>query len=96
MVVVQAPPPHRLGHNKYYVSVLEGQRWWAQGNPCLHRDVSLLHGWHLNRGRLLVPPPLTDRQSLRQEMRRRIERLLPTMQHDEVYQREDYRRAFLA
>jgi hypothetical protein len=29
-------------------------------------------------------------------MHRRIQRVLPVMQHEEVYRREDYWRAFLA
>jgi hypothetical protein len=37
-----------------------------------------------------------DRQSLRWEMHRRIELLPPEMQHEVVYRREDYLRAFLA
>jgi hypothetical protein len=73
------------------VSVHEAKRRWAEDDPCHHRD-----GWHLNMGRLRVPPPLMDRQSLRWEMRRRIELLPPEMQHEDVYRREDYWRAFLA
>jgi hypothetical protein len=70
-----------------YIPVLEGRHLNRGRLPCRHRDVFLPHGWHLNRGRIYVPPPPTDRQSLRQEMRRRMERLL---QHKEVYRREDY------
>jgi hypothetical protein len=60
--------------------MLKAQWWWLQGDPCSHRDVSLPHWWHLNRGRLPVRPPITHRRALCQEMQRRIKQLPPALQ----------------
>jgi hypothetical protein len=45
---------------------------WEANQNVDHPNVSLPHGWHLNRARVPVPPPLETGPELEAEMRRSI------------------------
>jgi hypothetical protein len=67
-----SPPQQR---NRRYVPLEECEMLWAENQNVDHNDVSLPHGWHLNRARVPVPPPHPVGPKLDAEIRRCIRNL---------------------
>jgi hypothetical protein len=63
----------------------ECEQLWAANQSVNHHDVGLPHGWHLNRARVPVPPPLPAGPKLDAEIRCRIRNLPEVMRHDRKY-----------
>jgi hypothetical protein len=58
---------------------------WVNNQSIDHHDVGLPHGWHLNRARVSVPPPLPAGPKLNAETRRRILNLPEALRLDRKY-----------
>jgi hypothetical protein len=74
----------------------ESEALWAANQSVDHLDVSLPHGWHLNRARVPVPsvPPVGPR--LDAEIRCRIRNLPLALREDRQYWNRQFWHDFLA
>jgi hypothetical protein len=67
------------------VPLEECEALWAANQSVDHHDVSLPHGWHLNRARVLVPPPPPAGLKLDAEIRRHNLNLPEALRFDRKY-----------
>jgi hypothetical protein len=74
----------------------ECEALWEANNSVENPDVSLPHGWHLNRVRVPVPPSPEAGPKLDTEMRHRVRNLLEAMRCDRMYQNRQFLYDFLA
>jgi hypothetical protein len=63
---------------------------WEANKSVDHPDVSLPHGWHLNRARVPVLPPPEAGPKLDAEISRRIRKLPQAMRYECKYQNPQF------
>jgi hypothetical protein len=67
--LADSPEPQRNGH---YVPLPECKQRWAEADHRRHHDMSLPHGWHLNKDMELVPPTQIEGQTFQDKKCRHI------------------------
>jgi hypothetical protein len=77
------------------VPLKECEELWAAKQSIDHADVTLLHGWHLNRASMPVPPPPEVGPKLDAEIRRRIGNLPEALWLNRMYRNRQYWYDFL-
>jgi hypothetical protein len=73
----------------------ECEALWAANQSVDHPDVSLPHGWHLNRAKVPVPPMPPVGPRLDAEIRHRICNLPQSLREDRQYQNRQFWYNFL-